>query len=78
MEEKKEIWSVFKTEHFELVGKETSNWVKRKVLFMGDLSYIDTNTDLRFCEIKDKRKQSIFLGLVLNPEFPLKEPLKLI
>jgi hypothetical protein len=43
---------------------------------MGDLSNIDLTTDWRFCDVKGKRRNCIFLGFIDNPEFPLKEPIK--
>jgi hypothetical protein len=65
------VWSVFSIE-----VKEQLTWTTHTRLFMGDLSNIDLTTDWRFCDVKGKRRNCIFLGFIDNPEFPLKEPIK--
>lgn len=68
-------WSVFNTEYFIEVKKELV-WKKITRLFMGDLSNVDMTTDYRFHDVAGKRKKCKFLGLIDNPEFPLKTPIK--
>ena len=70
------MWSVFENEYKTKVGNNYQ-WVKELNFYMGDLSNEDFENDYRFKEVKDKRKQLKFLGLV-ETQFPVKFPLKLI
>jgi len=69
------MWSVFENEYKTKVGKNYQ-WVKELNFYVGDLSNEDFKNDYRFKEVKDKRKQIKFLGLV-ETQFPVKYPLKL-
>ena len=69
------VWSVFSAEYFIEVKKQLV-WKKQTFLYMGDLSNVDMATDWRFHDVKGKRKNCTFLGLINNPEFPLKEPIE--
>ena len=68
-------WSVFSAEYFSEVKKELM-WRKKTFLYMGDLSNVDMTTDWRFSDVEGKRRKCAFLGLIDNPEFPLKEPIE--
>lgn len=69
-----DLHSVFLTEH--LVKKDKIKiWVKSHSFYLGNLSKTKLNDDWRFKEVKGKRKEAIFLGLV-HTDFPVKYPLK--
>jgi hypothetical protein len=53
-------------------------WTKEYCFYNGNLQTqnIDWNSDWRFCEVKDKRKQAKILG-VCKTKFPIKYPLYL-
>jgi hypothetical protein len=68
-------WSVFSCEYF-IEVKKALVWKKHTRLFMGDLTETDLTTDSRFYNVEGKRRNSKFLGLVDDPKFPLKVPIK--
>jgi len=67
----KDLYSVFEDTH-----KKGNKWISEYHFYKGDLSNVDLENDWRFKEIKDKRKQSKFLGTV-NTDFPINYPLHL-
>lgn len=70
-------WTVIEREYLtEKDGK--MQWVTELNFYLGDLQSkeIDLKVDWRFCEVKDKRKQAIILG-VCKTSFPIKYPLLL-
>lgn len=77
------MWSVFIV--FRLVERDLSpvfgkekHWMPELTFYMGDWSTADFKNDWRFKEVKDKRKELVFMGLCENPEFPIKYPLQLL
>lgn len=76
---KENEWSVFLSNR-KVIKEEGKKqiWVWEKVynFYKVDISEIDIKTDLRFKFIKDKRQQSVYLGLC-ETKFPVKFPLTL-
>lgn len=74
-----ETWSVFLSEHYEINPKSgDGSWRKHYSFYMGNFGEnIDIKSDWRTSEVKDRRKLAIFLGLVINPIFPIIFPLEL-
>lgn len=61
----KQVYSQFECEKLVVIN-DKKEWVKENVYYHGDLSNIDLTRDWRFCEVKDKRKQLKFIGLVYD------------
>lgn len=77
---KQNEWSVFLSNR--KVIKEDGKkqvWIWEKVynFYKVNMAEVDVKTDVRFKLIKDKREESIYLG-VCETEFPVKFPLTLI
>lgn len=68
-------WSVVASE-YKIEKDNKSQWVTELNFYMGDLQTkdIDWETDWRFCEVKNRRKQAKMLG-VCKTVFPIKYPL---
>lgn len=56
--------SSFLCERYDL---KTESWLKETIYYYGDFTNVDLNTDWRFREVPNKRKQLIFLGFVKRP-----------
>lgn len=65
------VWSVF-----ESCKIKDNVWITELNFYYGDLSNINLETDLRFKEVKNKRKQAKFLG-TCKTTFPIKYQLTL-
>ncbi len=61
------ILSHFVSEHSK-IDEETKKlyWIKQNIYYYNDLSNINLNTDYRFKEIPNKRKQAKFIKLINN------------
>ena len=66
-------YSVFLTEHF-IEKEKVFFWQKSYAFYLGDLSNIKFSDDWRFKQVKDKRKESVFLGFG-NINFPVLFPI---
>lgn len=75
----KTTWTVFRVEKRD---PDTKKWVVELFFMMGEaksFQAIDFNTDWRFCEVKDKRKNTLLFGDVdlEDGDWPIRFPLKL-
>ena len=68
------VHSVFECQRYD---GENKVWNKSISFYQIDFlnSDIDLKTDWRFCEVKDKRTQSVFLGYY-NGTFPVELPIE--
>lgn len=74
---KDNLWSVFSSHFLMKKDGQQSQWVTSLNFYKGDLSCVDLETDWRFKEVKNKRSQSVFLG-VCETSFPVQYPLLLL
>lgn len=71
--------TVTEIEHYHYNTKtKIGKWVKSLQFWYADFSNLDFKTDWRFCEVKNKRTQAIFLGLIDDDiKFPIQFPIVL-
>jgi len=70
---KNKVYSVLKNESLNHNGE----WGVEYNFYNMDLSTIVMSDDWRFNEIPNRRKESIFLGIITDPKFPLEYPIYL-
>ena len=56
---------------------DKGEWEKQYNFFKMDLSETSFDEDWRFNSIPNKRKESVFLGTITDPKFPLDYPIYL-
>lgn len=67
------VYSILRNEYRD----EHGGWKIELNFYEGDLSEIDYSSDWRFNEVPKRRKESVFLGTITNPTFPIEYPLYL-
>jgi len=70
---KNKVYSVLINEY----KNDKGIWEKQYNFFKLDLSEINFSDDWRFKAIPNKRKESVFLGNITDPKFPLEYPIYL-
>ena len=71
-------YSIFLNEHFKTENPNSKKmWVKSYTFYHLDVKTIDIGKDWRFKEVKNKRKESIYLG-ECEVRFPIKYPIEVI